>query len=123
MIERSEDFRFALESRQRSASRANASGNTFSATSRPSFESRARYTSPIPPLPIAPVISYAPSFVPVARLILICPLLVDVLNHADVLLQYLLRLKRDVASVGRCVKLHSSVRRIVVKIREDRDDR
>jgi hypothetical protein len=31
-----------------SPSRTNASGKTFSATSRPSFASRARYTSPIP---------------------------------------------------------------------------
>ena len=48
----------------RSASRANASGRTFSATSRPSFASRARYTSPIPPAPMAPVISYGPSLLP-----------------------------------------------------------
>jgi len=44
----------------RSASDANASGRTFSATSRLSLLSRARYTSPIPPEPIADRTSYGP---------------------------------------------------------------
>jgi hypothetical protein len=39
------------------ASRATSSGKTLIATSRPSFESRARYTSPIPPAPIGERIS------------------------------------------------------------------
>src|SRR4029453_8097436 len=40
------------------------------ATSRPSLASRARYTSPIPPVPSGLTISKEPSFVPTARLTL-----------------------------------------------------
>src|SRR5262249_54032195 len=50
-----------------SASRQNSSGKIFIATSRLSFKSRARYTSPIPPLPSRPVISCEPSCVPMVR--------------------------------------------------------
>ena len=39
-------------------------GSTLIATSRPSLVSRARYTSPMPPAPIAAAISYGPSFAP-----------------------------------------------------------
>src|SRR6476619_1280465 len=49
---------------RRSGSLANESGSTFSATSRLSFVSRARYTSPIPPAPSAPRISYGPRRAP-----------------------------------------------------------
>src|SRR5882762_210781 len=52
---------------RRSGSSANVSGMTFNATSRPSFVSRARYTSPIPPAPRAERISYAPTRVPAFR--------------------------------------------------------
>src|ERR1035438_1404911 len=48
-------------------SRANSCRITFSATSRPSFESAARYTSPIPPVPSGDRISYGPSLVPAVR--------------------------------------------------------
>ena len=41
-----------LKRAMRSASQANNSGRTFSATSRFNFVSRERYTSPIPPAPI-----------------------------------------------------------------------
>src|SRR5215471_3005529 len=48
----------------RSPSSANASGRIFSATSRLSFVSRARYTSPIPPAPSRALTSYGPRLVP-----------------------------------------------------------
>src|SRR5215510_7894466 len=48
----------------RSGSCANASGNTLIATSRPRLISRARYTSPMPPAPIALMISYDPTRAP-----------------------------------------------------------
>src|SRR6266540_2972037 len=44
------------------------SGRTLIATSRPSFVSFARYTSPIPPAPRGERISYGPKRVPAARL-------------------------------------------------------
>jgi len=47
----------------------NIGGSSFSATSRPSLASRARYTSPIPPAPSGATISYGPSFVPAVRAI------------------------------------------------------
>ena len=53
MIQRREDLRFALNRASRSASVANESGRTLMATSRFSFVSRARYTSPMPPAPRA----------------------------------------------------------------------
>src|SRR5438045_4261132 len=49
----------------RSVSCANGSGRTLTATSRPRRVSRARYTSPMPPAPNCPVISYGPNLVPV----------------------------------------------------------
>jgi hypothetical protein len=51
----------------RSGSLAKESGSTFSATSRFSLVSFARYTSPIPPAPRAARISYGPSFEPAAK--------------------------------------------------------
>src|SRR5713101_6078996 len=50
--------------RSRSASWAKDGGKIFTATSRRKRESRARYTSPIPPAPRRAKISYGPSFVP-----------------------------------------------------------
>src|SRR4029450_10856017 len=50
--------------RRRSGSALNASGRTLMATSRSSRGSRARYTSPIPPLRRGPTTSYGPSRVP-----------------------------------------------------------
>src|SRR6266550_2482727 len=49
---------------RRSASCANASGNTLIATWRPRLVSMARYTSPMPPAPMADRISYGPRRVP-----------------------------------------------------------
>ena len=65
MIQRREDFGFALEARDAVGVSAKTSRRTLMATSRPSRVSRARYTSPIPPAP-SPRISYAPSRVPAA---------------------------------------------------------
>src|ERR1700722_3779768 len=53
----------------RSASRESAAGKTLMATSRRRRESRARYTSPLPPAPKRETISYGPSLVPEARFI------------------------------------------------------
>jgi hypothetical protein len=52
---------------RRLASAVNSGGRSFSATSRPSLVSRARYTSPIPPAPSGATTSYGPSFVPKVR--------------------------------------------------------
>jgi hypothetical protein len=68
-----ETFRVAsvLASRSKRATRSGscaiASGSTLMATCRPRFGSVARYTSPMPPAPIWPVISYGPSRVPGAN--------------------------------------------------------
>src|SRR5438132_12385220 len=48
----------------RSRSAANEAGRTLIATSRPIRGSRARYTSPMPPAPSNPTISYSPILVP-----------------------------------------------------------
>ena len=62
MVQRGQHLRFALEARQRDPDRARTtSGSTLIATSRPSFVSRARYTSPMPPAPSADRTSYGPS--------------------------------------------------------------
>src|SRR5438477_776269 len=53
----------------RSRSALNVDGSTLIATARPSRVSRARYTSPIPPAPSAPTISYGPRRDPTARTI------------------------------------------------------
>jgi hypothetical protein len=50
--------------------------SSFNATSRSSWVSRARYTSPMPPLPSSDRTSYGPSLVPTVRL---------TLGHAEVL--------------------------------------
>jgi hypothetical protein len=52
VIDGRQRLRFACESRKPIGSEANESGRTFSATSRLSFVSRARKTSPIPPAPM-----------------------------------------------------------------------
>ena len=65
------ETRQSATSRIRSASAAKAAGNTFSATSRPSRLSRARYTSPIPPAPTADKISYGPEVSPTVAEIII----------------------------------------------------
>jgi hypothetical protein len=51
MRQRRDGLRLSLEARQRIGVVATAAGSTLIATSRSSFESRARYTSPIPPAP------------------------------------------------------------------------
>src|SRR5262249_12517341 len=51
----------------RSPTRENSSGKILMATSRLSFVSRARYTSPIPPLPSKAVISCEPSRMPIVK--------------------------------------------------------
>src|SRR5512136_1007853 len=51
--------------RSRPASEERDSGRTFTATSRPSRVSRARYTSPIPPAPTGARIRKWPSVVPI----------------------------------------------------------
>ena len=43
------------------------SGSTLMATARSSLESWARYTTPIPPAPSRPAISYRPKWVPTSR--------------------------------------------------------
>src|SRR5262245_63099910 len=53
-----------LKRARRSASCANARGSVLSATSRPSFVSCARKTSPMPPAPSDDTTSYGPSRVP-----------------------------------------------------------
>ncbi len=53
MIQRGERLRFALEPCEPVGVAGEDSGRTFSATSRFSFSSRARYTSPMPPAPSA----------------------------------------------------------------------
>src|SRR5260370_15645336 len=60
---------------RRSGSSARCAGRTLIATMRSRRVSRARYTSPIPPAPIAPVISYGPRVVPVERRIKCGPIL------------------------------------------------
>jgi hypothetical protein len=60
MIEGGECFRFALEPREPFGVARERLGRIFSATSRSSFVSRARYTSPMPPAPILAVISCGP---------------------------------------------------------------
>ena len=68
MVERGERLRFALEPRQPlGIVRKRRRAATFSATSRLSFVSRARYTSPMPPAPRAERISYGPRRVPTGR--------------------------------------------------------
>src|ERR1041385_3743076 len=53
--------------RKRSGSCVNVGGRTLMATSRPKRVSFARYTSPMPPAPMAPSTSYGPSFVPALK--------------------------------------------------------
>ena len=64
VIQRGEQLRFALESRQAIGVAREGLGQTLIATSRPSVVSRARYTSPMPPDPRRPVISNVPIRVP-----------------------------------------------------------
>ena len=67
MVQRGEDLRFALEPREAIGIGGEDVGRTFSATSRFSFVSRARYTSPMPPAPSGERISYGPRRVPAVR--------------------------------------------------------
>ncbi len=55
VVERGEGLRLALEAGEPLGVPAISAGSTLRATSRPSFVSVARYTSPIPPAPIAAV--------------------------------------------------------------------
>ena len=57
MIERGEDFRFALKASQPSGSAASDGGRILMATWRFSLVSVARYTCPMPPSPIWAVTS------------------------------------------------------------------
>ena len=57
MIQRGEDFGFALKPRQPLGISGERGRRTLIATSRFSFVSLARYTSPMPPTPIWAVIS------------------------------------------------------------------
>ena len=58
MVERGEDLRFALEPREAiGIVGERQAGSTLIATSRFSFVSRARYTSPMPPAPRTETIS------------------------------------------------------------------
>ncbi len=68
MVERGDRPRLALEAlRAACGSAASSGGSTLIATVRSSRVSRARYTSPIPPAPSAPTISYGPRRVPGER--------------------------------------------------------
>src|SRR5271168_118846 len=49
---------------RKSAFLLRCAGSTLIAISRPNRESRARYTSPMPPAPSGATISYGPNFVP-----------------------------------------------------------
>ena len=69
MIQRRERTRFAIEPGQALRILSEASGRTFIATSRPSFVSRARYTSPMPPAPSRADDLVGAERVPGARLI------------------------------------------------------
>ena len=67
MIERREHLRFALEAREPLRIVAKAGGRILIATSRSSFVSRARYTSPMPPTPSRLSMRNTPICVPIAR--------------------------------------------------------
>src|SRR5438132_12548147 len=95
----------ALASRSKRAFRSGLEerccGKTLIATSRPSRVSRARYTSPIPPAPSGPEISYGPSREPGSRRIVCqeniassvraakCALQIDVLDAGGPVLECL----------------------------------
>src|SRR2546426_10630719 len=64
MIEQRQELRFAFDRARRSGSDATDVSRTLMATSRQSFVSRARYTSPMPPAPRGAAISYVPRRVP-----------------------------------------------------------
>ena len=64
MIERREDLRFAAKARQPVGIIGKRGQQHLIATSRFSWVSRARYTSPIPPAPSAERISYGPRRAP-----------------------------------------------------------
>jgi hypothetical protein len=64
VVERAGEAGLLLEAVQPVGSVRDAAEQTFTATARPSRGSRARDTSPIPPAPIGPRISYGPSRVP-----------------------------------------------------------
>src|SRR2546425_2924332 len=58
---------------RRSASPEKAAGRILMATSRPRRGSRARYTSPMPPVPTSDTISYGPSLAPAEKAIYCAP--------------------------------------------------
>jgi hypothetical protein len=62
MVQRRRGSRLLLEAAQPVG--MSEDGKTLIATSRPSRESRARYTSPMPPAPTRDFTSYSPSLVP-----------------------------------------------------------
>ena len=68
MVERGEQLRFFSKRASRSGSLETAAGSSLRATARSSLESRARYTSPIPPTPSRASIVYGPRRTPGARL-------------------------------------------------------
>jgi hypothetical protein len=72
MVERSQDFGLALKTRQAIGIRRKRRGQDLQRTSRFNRRSRARYTSPIPPAPSVPAISYPPSRVPTASVMSFC---------------------------------------------------
>ena len=65
MIQRGERLRFALEPREALRIVREGVGRILIATARSSFVSRARWTSPIPPAPIADWISHEPRRAPI----------------------------------------------------------
>ena len=67
MVQRGEDFGFALEPREASASAATDAGSTLIATLRFRLVSVARYTSPMPPAPICSVSKKTPRRLPGVR--------------------------------------------------------
>ena len=66
MIQRRQHFRFALEPRHALRVSGKRLGKDFQRHLAPERRSRARYTSPIPPAPRSPQISYCPSLLPAA---------------------------------------------------------
>ena len=67
MIQRSQYFGFTLESATRSGVTLELLGQHLNRNITIELQSRARYTSPIPPFPSSPVISYEPSCVPMVK--------------------------------------------------------
>ena len=64
MVERREDVRFALESRDALGISRKELRKNFDGDLAVQSRIRARYTSPMPPAPRAPITSYGPILVP-----------------------------------------------------------